>query len=1666
MIVTLLPPGQYSRSIVVRGNSDYITIANNRFFNYGTGSSNNESIYFVNESENDADYALIQFNQFFGGSYHVQINSTNYNNNFSNWTIQANVHTNGYQGISLTRASNLLIYGNTMTEVNQGIALASCTGSLQVHRNRLNSWAYGLYFNSCDFSMSTTPNVYNNIIRCSGYNWYGGYGSVNARGLSVSSCEDIYAAHNSIELNSPASGSIASVISGTKNIFRKNQIVNLGGGYAINFVNTEPGVSNRNLVEFNNIYARGAYLGRHSNTYYTEMDDMIALFGEYNADYNPFYEDAYLRTHAPRLDNLGDYFGIDVDFFDNPRNPVTPDIGAHEYTVDHLDPLTAPMAGTYYIGAGGDYTSLNTFAQDLSLRGVNDPITAYLTDATYNEQVSFDRIPGIGWDRLLTVRRFDNPEATITYSAQDAESNFVVQLFRSQYIKFQNISFATQATDYSNILVFNGFAKEIEFINCDFIAPTGIADDATSNSIFSDSNSNLNNIRIFGGSFEGNGTGVAVYAANLELSYNTFTSCGRGIQLNQAVAPLIEGNSFSNCNSWAFITNGISDGTIIKNRVRGARGGINVSNATLGEDRTLVANNVILLEGSGAGSGLWVGGTGLNVLNNSVYISGNVNGSALYLSSQPSETDIVNNIFVSMDGYAMELSSYSPNPGFVLDYNCYYTQSNYLLRMQSYFTDLPSLQNTYPQVNSHSVRYNPLFSESMQARSQYTRGLGLARTEINDDINGIPRGENWDLGAHQQILPNDLDPLAGTYTVGGPGFDFESLEEALQAVQYHGIDGHVTLNLQPGTYSGGYIIEDFPRAFPSQHLIISGLETSHTFTLDAQSNIAAENFFFQIRAASGVILSTMHLMSSPTNLPVHYIRTKGRVNDINIRHITFDIPNTTSTAINTGTSLGDDILVEQCTFNGGGYGVYLAAHPNDNNLFGSPRIYLNTFNNVQYPVTVYKARDLDLSYNSMSSFSKAIYLSSISGASKIFKNRMITANPGSSGTLLSFNHMHGTADEYIDIYQNIAYLQNHGSYATVLDIWSSSYLNLQHNTFVAENNYFFDYGTALNASSSSNMILKNNVFSAPHRGYAISLSSATELEWMANAYYGAAKYLGRVNGMDYAPLELYSAILTDPLASFANPLTDIQGYNTSSYLRDRGVATSILTDIDGETWTGQPSPGANDIAGSGAMFTTAQTIGSTGDFPDLPTALDALQNRGIDADICFYLQSGTYPTHYDFGYIPGTIEGRNFTLTAAPGAEPILSYSATTTADNYILNLKNLYNTTIDGLSFLTQGAQYGTAIKLASFNNDLLIRNNHFTTSTPGATSSNFCGINGYDSANVSLRIEDNQMQDMAFGVYFYNDTNHMNYEIKGNRLSNAYIGLYLSSLGGAEIWNNEIDARYQALYLRNVIQADVRANKLTTTGGSYVLNHSIGQATTTSQKIYNNYICGNADQAALYLSVANAQVYHNTIVNTNSSASSRAFKQASQSSGLDFKNNICQAGPGLAANFYSTAHISAIAANIYNSTTGTPVMLGSTPLADIAAYQSTMGDLSSLYTGPMLVPESYLLTASSPAINAGVSLGEVPFDIDGNLRELPDMGCSEFSVLALDAPQNLQLLWQEDVLTLSWDAVPLATGYLISVSETPEFGSYTQHESPINTFSLSPVGSRLFFRVVAVRD
>jgi len=399
--------------------------------------------------------------------------------------------------------------------------------------------------------------------------------------------------------------------------------------------------------------------------------------------------------------------------------------------------------------------------------------------------------------------------------------------------------------------------------------------------------------------------------------------------------------------------------------------------------------------------------------------------------------------------------------------------------------------------------------------------------------------------------------------------------------------------------------------------------------------------------------------------------------------------------------------------------------------------------------------------------------------------------------------------------------------------------------------------------------------------------------------------------------------------------------------------------------------------------------------------------------------------------------------------------------------LKNLYNTTIEGLHFHTQNPTFGSAIALGSFNDQVLIRDNSFDTNAINPTSDNVSAIYGYSVQNRSLRVEDNTIQDVAFGVYLYGYSNSTGYEIKGNTITNAHTGLYANQIGAVDIWNNDVSARDRALHLASTNTARIRGNQMVTSGGEYVLYHNSSTLTTGTQEIYNNYLRGVSNQDAIFLSrVQNARIYHNTIINESASTASKGFNHTAQNSGLDFRNNIVMANAGTAARFNSTNDITALAANIYYSTSGAPVMLNTTPIADLATYQGTFGDISSMYSYPLLDDASFVLQIGSPAINAGVTLAEVPFDINGTLRELPDIGCYEYIDPALIIPQNVRIVQSEGYYSLVWDEVPGAASYIVYCGSSPDAASWQAIPVQNTYIFLDMEPSATFFKVSAVNE
>ena len=1653
------PTGQYSRSIMVSGDSNDISITNNRFFNTsGTSTSNNESIYFVNESANDADNVVIQFNQFFAPGYHIVVNSTNSNNRFSEFDIIANIHEGGYCAISLTRVGDLTLESNTINGANTGISATSLNGDLLVKNNRINAWANGMNFSGCDVSTSgDTPNVYNNIIRANGNNWYGGNGNVDASGLTLNSCEDIYAAHNSVEITSPTTGSYALTLSGSNNRLMKNHFVNMGTGFAVYFSNVEGPAVTRNIVGFNNLYTRGSYLGKQSNTTYKEINELNPLFGSPNTDYNPFFEDVHLISHAPSMDNYGPYVNIAVDFGGNPRSSSSPDLGAWEYT---SDPTLSPMSGIYTIGASGDFQSVNSFATALAFRGVANPVIGSLIDPAFDEQVVFDRIPGSAINHQVTLSSMTPEYPTISYSGQTSASNPVLSLYRSSYLNFNQISFSASSQDYSRIASINGYVHDVTFMWCNFTAPTGLADSYNRISMVCDDSAITENLKLVACLFDGNARGASLRGYDLQVSATSFRNQLMGLALNQAYDPYIADCRFEGIGSYAIQINGIQDGDIVRNEVFGSSYGITVANPIVGGGRSLIANNLIKIEGQSANTGLWIGGNGFDVLNNSVMINGRKTANAFYSYELPSEIDIVNNIFVSIAGLAMDIGYYTANSSQIIDYNSYYTEGNHLVKMGSTtFDDLAALQAAHPGINVHSVGYNPLWDEDMHVHSQYLRGIAQVRDEFDDDINEIYRGEAWDIGAEQQTLPSDLSPLAGTYSVGSPQADYPTMDECLWALQYHGINDHVIFHLEPGTYAGGYTLKEYPKSAANLGVVFS-TENFGSITINPESDVMDNNYFVRTLGASNVSFMTMSLSSAAPGRNTHIFIVEGRSKKTVFRYLNITLPTSSSIAIGTRTGLGEDLWIGECNFYGTGYGVVVTGDSQDGTQFKEVVITQNTFSGPTHPITVSRTDDLTISGNVIGSFARAIYLNRLGGENSILRNR-ITASGNYSATMVEINSVNGSSEHPVTLVENIIHLNNSTTYGNGVLIFNSSWLKLLHNTITVENNN--DMGYALGVSTLSNSELRNNVFSAPKNGYAVEASNLDAVTWDCNAYYASGTNTGKYNNVAYPPQILIPQKYGDTLGVYADAMTDDSGYNTCAYLHGRAALSSLSTDIDSQPWIDGADIGANLIANPAAPIASSFIVGGIGEYPDLTTAVYELKRRGIANDITMLVSPGVYQEQLELSYIPGSIDDNSLRILGSSEAPVTVTFSATDFADNYILKIRNTRNLSLENLSFTVPGNVYGRMLQMETYNEGLSISGCSFIGA--GGSNNNAAAVYTPNSLARSFSFTDNLVQNTGHGIYMYDTATQSDFLIQGNEISGVDTGIELNFASAAEISQNGISATNRGVMLSGINTLNLDGNRIYCATGIDNVVISSNNGTSGEQRIVNNFILATRNRGLNLITINNAQVFHNTVVTTGTSGTA-AFLLQSGCSGAQIRNNIFHANSGTAAQYAVLTDLAALSTNLYHSASAAPVKLGSTPLADLQEYFAATSDNSSMYGDPLLDTGTYYTRAASPGINHGVDIPGLAYDIEGHLRTLPDIGCYEYVALALATPQNLRISRSDNVTTLSWDEVPDADYYIVYVSDAPDSDTWSQIPSQAPSLVLDSSPAARFYKVSAVNE
>lgn len=127
--------------------------------------------------------------------------------------------------------------------------------------------------------------------------------------------------------------------------------------------------------------------------------------------------------------------------------------------------LSAPLSGTYQIGALQTYTSITAAMADLNLLGVNGSVIFELTDATYSTNETFpiviNAVQGTSANDTITIRPAIGVTPTITANI----ANSVIRLDGARFFVFDGRPGGIGTTRSLNIVNDNTAGSAITFIN-------------------------------------------------------------------------------------------------------------------------------------------------------------------------------------------------------------------------------------------------------------------------------------------------------------------------------------------------------------------------------------------------------------------------------------------------------------------------------------------------------------------------------------------------------------------------------------------------------------------------------------------------------------------------------------------------------------------------------------------------------------------------------------------------------------------------------------------------------------------------------------------------------------------------------------------------------------------------------------------------------------------------------------------------------------------------------------------------------------------------------------------------------------------------------------------------------------------------------------------------
>ncbi len=850
--------------------------------------------------------------------------------------------------------------------------------------------------------------------------------------------------------------------------------------------------------------------------------------------------------------------------------------------------------------------------------------------------------------------------------------------------------------------------------------------------------------------------------------------------------------------------------------------------------------------------------------------------------------------------------------------------------------------------------------------------------------------------------------LNGTYTIGASG-DFSGVAEAVDSLSnICGISGPVTFDIEPDTYndqimiSGIYGLSEtntvtFQSASgDSIDVVLTTDSTDYLLYLDGVDNIRFRNVTFSSDAADKLV-----------------VLDSGACNNIFEGNV-FSSGKSSASLVYSGTFNDSNNVFQGNLFQNGNYGLNLYGSPSDKET--STRILNNVFG-VQNHASVYLewSDHALISGNEIRTGLYGIYLRASYSHTTEANRITIQGSNGRDGIRISSSSSDASGASLV----SNNFVTGDLLFGAGINIQSSSHQKLYHNSVKVTGDDALELYYADTVTSKNNILISDTEIIDHNPDVNDGLISDYNSFFTTSEVFSSYDNAGSLAEWQAISLQDAHSLFLSPLFAGESDL------HTTSYLIDNaGTPLSEVTeDIDGEERSiTNPDIGADEFdSPCPGLLSGSYSIGPSGDFTGFSDAVYALKNCGVDGDVVFDVESGTYSEQVRIDdLITGYTGQDSITFRSAGNPESvILSWDADAT-DNYTLKLDGADRIIFRDISIQGENSTYGRAVELsggASHNRfeGCIISGPATEEDDDGLALVYLPGDNtNPDTSNAFIQ---NRLVGGSYGICLKsNNTTDRgkNNVIEGNEFEGQSACAirtdyqYNLHITGNSIEDTvQLDGNYYGIYLSyNTDSVLVSGNIINIARDyqSYGLYISAQHA-----RIVNNAIslrCESQYAAGIYGLGQESECYFNSI-NAYGSGGFTAFDITYQTNQVDIKNNIFSnhaSGYAFKCTYGTTME------SDYNALYSDGTFLGEYSNSKATDLEEWIlisgGDEHSVYPAPVhFVSDTDLHTSFVLFDGAALPISGITEDIDGDVRNIsePDIGADEFPVPAFSLGEDL---------------------------------------------------------------